>query len=540
VKRESYLWPCLPLSAILLLVAGKALAGRIIYVDRRAPGENTGTSWDSAYRYLQDALADANAAEKPVEIRIAKGTYKPDQGKNQTSGDREATFRLINGVTLKGGYAGESVPDPDLRDIELYETVLSGDLNGNDAPVNDPWDMLDELTHGENSYHVVTGSGTNKTAILHGFTITAGNADGLGYEDLGKGEGGGMYNYSGSPTLTNCTFTGNRTRYAGGAMANILMSSPTLASCALVGNSAQDGGGMWNFIESSPLITNCTLRSNHSNSRGGGIYNQAESSPILTNCKIIGNTAGVEMVSYGSGGGIYNRDGCNPTLINCIIAGNLSRGHNGGGMHNWNTDRPSSPTLINCTFAGNSAPMGHALACDSLNKSAPTTLRIINSILWDEGNEMWNNDNSVIAITYSDVQGLMGSRFGLGQGNISKDPCFANPGYYDTNKMWVDGDYHLKSQPGRWDPESQTWVKDDVTSPCIDAGDPMSPIGDEPFPNAGIINMGAYGGTVEASKSYFGEPVCQTIVAGDIDGDCKVNFADFAIMALHWLEDNKP
>jgi alpha-tubulin suppressor-like RCC1 family protein len=59
----------------------------------------------------------------------------------------------------------------------------------------------------------------------------------------------------------------------------------------------------------------------------------------------------------------------------------------------------------------------------------------------------------------------------------------------------------LKSQAGRWDPNSQTWVRDDVTSPCIDAGDPNSPIGYEPFPNGGIVNMGAYGGTTEASKS---------------------------------------
>jgi len=114
--------------------------------------------------------------------------------------------------------------------------------------------------------------------------------------------------------------------------------------------------------------------------------------------------------------------------------------------------------------------------------------------------------------------------------NISVDPCFA-----DANS----GDYHLKSQAGRWDANSASWVKDDVTSPCIDAGDPSSPIGLEPFPNGGVINMGAYGGTAEASKSYFGEPVCETIVAGDINGDCIVNLKDFAIMAFHWLEEHQ-
>jgi hypothetical protein len=129
---------------------------------------------------------------------------------------------------------------------------------------------------------------------------------------------------------------------------------------------------------------------------------------------------------------------------------------------------------------------------------------------------------------------------------IEANPEFASPGYWDLNAtpdhqyddFWVEGDYHLKSQAGRWDQKIQSWVKDDVTSPCIDAGDPMSPIGEEPFPNGGRINIGAYGGTAETSKSYFGEPVCETIIAGDINGDCKVNFEDLSIMSQHWLGDN--
>ena len=59
----------------------------------------------------------------------------------------------------------------------------------------------------------------------------------------------------------------------------------------------------------------------------------------------------------------------------------------------------------------------------------------------------------------------------------------------------------MKSQAGRWDPNGQTWVQDNVTSPCIDKGDPVSPVGDEPIPNGGIINMGAYGGTAQASMT---------------------------------------
>ena len=86
---------------------------------------------------------------------------------------------------------------------------------------------------------------------------------------------------------------------------------------------------------------------------------------------------------------------------------------------------------------------------------------------------------------------------------------FARPGYWadvnDPNAVWIDGDYHLKSQAGRWDPVSESWIIDDVTSPCIDVGDPNSPVGDEPEPNGERINIGAYGGTAEASKSFTSE-----------------------------------
>jgi hypothetical protein len=134
---------------------------------------------------------------------------------------------------------------------------------------------------------------------------------------------------------------------------------------------------------------------------------------------------------------------------------------------------------------------------------------------------------------------------GRGEGNVDVDPCFVDPGYWDANgtpedpndDVWVTGDYHLKSQAGHWDRASETWVRDDVTSLCIDGGNPVSPLGTEPFPNGGVINMGAYGGTGEASKSYFGEPVCEIQMPGDINDDCKVDQTDMDILMAHWLMD---
>ena len=521
---------------VLVFTTQTAVAGKTIYVDDDATGANNGSTWADAYNYLQDALADANSAEKPVEIRVAQGIYRPDQGAGITPGDRGATFCLINGVAIRGGYAGFGQPDPNARSIHHYETILTGDLAGNDIEVNDPRNLLDEPTRGENSHTVVSGSPNAAASVLDGVSIAGGNNN---VRHTGMHYGAGMDNSGGSPTLVKCTFRANSTAGSGGGMRSGPAAEPTLTGCTFVGNSANDGGGGMNSVGSARLIgcafkanygggmsgggdwilTDCTFEGN----KRGGMYNGG-GSPLLTGCRFISNLAE-------KGAGIYNYCSA-PTLINCTFIGNYAQRY-GGGMYNGK----SEPTLRNCTFGGNLAPNGSALACDSFLQGRPSTVQIINCIVWDGGDEIWNNDGSEIKISHSDLQGGEVAVYdpcdGLvwGPGNIDANPAFAGP-----NR----GDYHLKSQGGRWEAATQTWITDEVTSPCIDAGDPASPVGQEPFPNGGRINMGAYGGTAEASKSYFGEPVCQTIIAGDINGDCKVDFQDLAILASHWLEDNTP
>ncbi len=221
-------------------------------------------------------------------------------------------------------------------------------------------------------------------------------------------------------------------------------------------------------------------------------------------------------------------------MSNCIFIGNLSESSGAGLSTYGNVD------LEKCTFNGNWAKQNSAIS-----QYSSSILNISNCIIWNGQDSISDSNSSTLTVSYSDIQGGW-----EGEGNIDLDPLFANPGYWadatdpnivvepeNPNAVWVEGDYHLKSQAGRWNPNTQSWVQDDVTSPCIDTGDPNSPIGLEPFPNGGYINMGAYGGTSEASKSYFGKPVCETIVAGDINGDCKVDEADLEIMMLHWLED---
>jgi beta propeller repeat protein/parallel beta-helix repeat protein len=210
--------------------------------------------------------------------------------------------------------------------------------------------------------------------------------------------------------------------------------------------------------ESAPAITNCTISGNTS----AGIYLYSSGSPTITNCSIIANGgAGIEMHPRKSGRfTFYNR----PEISNSVIAANALQGIFGG-----------IPTITNCTIADN--PQG------GIYGSRPA---VTNSIIYFNGNAQIAE--SIGTVTYSDVQASS-----PGTGNIDVDPLFADPDNLD---------YHLKSQAGRWDPGSLTWIQDEITSPCIDGGDPAFSVGDEPAPNGGIINLGAYGGTAQASMSY--------------------------------------
>jgi hypothetical protein len=196
-----------------------------------------------------------------------------------------------------------------------------------------------------------------------------------------------------------------------------------------------------------------------------GIY-CSDASPTINTCAIPGN----------GGAGIELHNGSNPTIINCGITANAGAGVQMWALAGGRVTINNRPIITNCTIAGNLQ--------GGISGGIPT---ITNSIIWGNLPEQIAEAKDTVAITYSDVQGGLQD-----EGNINADPLFADPG---------NGDYHLKSQAGRWDANSQTWVQDQVTSPCIDAGDPSTPIGFEPSPNGGVVNMGAYGGMVEASKS---------------------------------------
>jgi predicted outer membrane repeat protein len=507
------------------------LAENIIYVDDDAIGANDGSSWENAFNYLQDALAVASDGD---EIHVAQGVYTPDSNSAipDGTGDQEAAFQLMNDISLRGGYAGFGQIDPDTRDIELYRTILSGDLNGDDVDVNAPADLNTEPTRVENSYHVVICS---SNAVLDGLIITGGNANGprLGtnlhrngggiYNPEGQlslvnctierniatsngggifdsdsdlsmldctftgnvagDNGGGIYDPGGKLSLSNCTFTENYTGSNGGGI--YTGSEPTIDNCTFIKNSASiKGGGVFNsesgtdriifgnlassnytrtpnypsepginnctFIEntarygggmcndgSSPIMTNCTFIRNATNSKGGGMYNYNDSSPTLNGCAFIGNSG------HDSGGGIYI-DGSSIILINCMLNGNRVS-QSGGALYIYR----GQVYLINCTLIWNSAETGASMTCQSFSLTQ-CSAEVINCILWDGSNAIWEEGSPTINVSFSNIRGGW-----EGDGNIDEDPLFVDQLGPDHVPGTEDDDLRLVP-----------------VSPCVDAADP--------------------------------------------------------------------
>jgi predicted outer membrane repeat protein len=321
----------------------------VTYVNAAATGANDGTSWANAYTSLQSALTAAVSAD---EIWVVAGIYRPT-----STTARGISFALKNGVGVYGGFVGtETVREQ--RNPAANVTTLSGDIGT-------PADSSD------NSYHVVTADSTvTASAVLDGFTITGGNANGATPDDRGAG----LLGSSASPTVAHCVFTGNTASSRGGAF-RVDGGSASFQDCTFTGNSAGLAGGAVSAGAVTSLkLTRCLIRSNTASdgTRGGGI-------DATNNVAVVDS-----LVAQNSNNGVVFFDGGN------ILADTTVTGHAGYGVS---------------AFANTST--------------------IVNSILWgDAAGETFLGISGFLDVSYSDLQG---GGF-AGPGNLNADPHFANPG----------------------------------------------------------------------------------------------------------------
>jgi len=511
-------------AALALLSIGAGVSvGKTIHV--KAGGAGDGSSWENAYGDLQSALDHADPND---DIWVAQGRYKPTSDYGLSIGNRGKHFRMKNHVGIYGGFSSAGDPNFEDRDWRTYETVLSGDLLGNDVQVGHPRDLEHEPSRADNCYHVFYHPEEihlDPNAVLDGFTIEGANASGDGSLPNHTCYGGGMHNSGASPTVADCTFRRNSVDHdygcGGGGMYNG-NSSPNVTDCTFSENLATDrmgfGGGICNIGFSNPVITNCTFMRNHARG-GGGMYTYSNSSPCwatVRDCIFRCNE------SHGAGGGgMLIGPGSSATVINSLFTGNSARIYRGGAIHQNGGLNVKEVELINCTIVGNQADERGGGVSLFVNQC----IRLANCIVWDNRAYYWTDPGPNISgpalVSYS----VVGSSGGAA-------PCFVDPGYWDLNgtpantsdDFWVEGDYHLLAGSRCVDAGNNSYISP-YTNRDLDGmnrfvDDPATP--DTGMGRPPIVDIGAY--------EFPGCPL------GDFDDNCNLDWADFAQFARVWLK----
>jgi hypothetical protein len=362
----------------LLAALAASASAATIYVDANlGSGANNGTSWANAYQGPTGLVAAIQAAQPGDQIWVADGVYRP----GPVGSDRALTFVPKNGVAIYGGFAGgETLLSQ--RDWTVHVARLSGDIANNDAafPSVTGW--------GENAYHVVTGNLRDASAVLDGFTVTDGDANGAPTD---ADKGGGVLCVSGSPTFRNLTVVNNRALYGGGGV----------------------------YVRSAnPTFTDCRFTANDASSFGGGVDVESPAAPTFSRSWFSANT--------GDAGGAVDITGaaCTPVFSNCVITGNNASGVSGGGA--MLVTGGATVDVINCTVYANSA----SITIGGIRTSSATT-RISNAVIWGNtgpGGSTLNQQlgGSTYQVQYSCIEHAF-----AGTGNISTSPGLVNPAAND-------------------------------------------------------------------------------------------------------------
>ena len=395
------------------LARSMELSDRIFHV-KTDGGENAnGSSWDNAMGDLQEAINQAHEAGGG-QIWVARGAYYPTM-----STDRTISFEMREGVAVFGGFRGTET-SLSQRDWDKNKTILSGNIG-------------DKEIEKDNSYHVIKGS---KNAVLDGFTITGGYADGA----MTDGFGGGMFNwgYASSPIVKNATFSGN---YAqdGGA---VLCFDDVLAyfeNIVVTNNRALTGGGISFRFGSSSEIINSTFQNNIAFSRGGAIVVNYGSNVLLSNVSFNKNK------TDGNGGAVWVDDqasqygGTQPVFDSCTFESNQAEFY-GGAVHNYNA---ATSILINNTFKANKAKYGAAIANTLRSQVTLRNNKVrLEDVYTDESSEVISNRQT------KRKTGLLRSDRNATKGYVLFSPLTSKQTFLINNEGRIVHEWRSRYTPG--------------------------------------------------------------------------------------------
>jgi len=321
-----------------VLLAAAPSEADVYYVDAGANAvTHDGSSWCAAFTNLDGALAVAGSGDL---IAVAGGIYVPPATENYIN----SSFVVPSGVAIFGGFAGCGASNPNDRDVVLYETVLSGDHQGDDEPLSGSYNP----TRFDNSTHVLVADGADDTTVLDGLTISNGNADNGGDAGLFGDAGGGIYMTGSDIRITNCRFTQSYALQSGGAVFSE-NGDPTFDHCTFENNLAQSGGAIYDSAGTLLALTDCTFTANGqpilvpTNTAGeipgeGGAVASLSTTVVATRCRF-------ERNGSPNGGGIYGTGGVEAT--NCDFVQNYAASTGGA------ISASEGLTVRHCTFDSN-------------------------------------------------------------------------------------------------------------------------------------------------------------------------------------------
>ena len=499
----------------------------IIHVKTDAVGSGSGLNWFDACVSLNAGAAAVQGTTNEIwvatngtDIVIAEIATNVNIYGGFDGTETQLADRALSGESIMDGQGGHGCITITAGDVMMDHMVISNGLRtdggGIYASGHSSLTLVDCRLDG-NAFEG-SGSGEGGGAAVTGGTLTLTRVsfvNNTGGPNSWYGRGFGLFTANAVVQMVDCVFSNNvytggtnPSRGMRGGALHVEGGTLTASNCTFEGNnvtmqsvpSGDPPGGGAAYITGSAVaeFTDCVFNNNRAvrnniiETSGGGAFRVYDNGKLtLDNCTITNS------VSYERGGAFYVDSG-SLELQNCVVAhsslANASR--DGGGFF----VAGGSVAVTNCTIAySSSTDEGGAFY------QSGGTLSIHNSIIASNTATTSGHDLSV----YGGSANVTFTRLGGAEGS---DYVYDDAAYLTTSDIITDdplfassSDFHLQSAGGRWDPTAGggagDWVADTEHSPCIDAGDPTDSEGDETFPNGGTINMGAYGGTLEASRS---------------------------------------